>query len=291
MINMELIRDVIDIAYDIYMIYLELFGLDVRGNKGNSRYMSLIKTLKEKINEEKELYELLAQDRESYDMLLYYVKRKPTQMLYLRMYSYMIFNDDNAIEDEDNRFRSIYSACNIDLFLVYLSFLQDRIDDESLSSVKDGLIYMKYYNSFINLDLEESLIENKFEACKVNYANSYFVSNILLMDKNITEEEILDYYRDAIAVALVGLLNIVDLEYDNEDRMVDVISSECMLRASLSMLSNGQYEVLKEGIYKVIDDLSTGENSKSVSIVNSIIDGRVKDKSRAKRIYTGGFSE
>lgn len=291
MINMELIGDVIDIAYDIYMIYLELFGLEVRGNKENSRYMSLIKTLKEKINEEKELYELLAQDRESYDMLFDYVKRKPTQMLYLRMYSYMIFNDDNAIEDEDNRFRSIYSACNIDLFLVYLSFLQDCIDDESLSSVKDGLIYTKYYNSFINLDLEESLIENKFEVCKVNYAKAYFVSNILLMDKNITEEEILDYYRDAIAVALVGLLNIVDLEYDNEDRMVDVISSECMLRASLSMLSNGQYEVLKEGIYKVINDLSTGENGKSVCIVNSIINGRVKDKSMVKRIYTRGFSK
>lgn len=280
-----------DLTHDIYLIYLELFRLDLRGNKGNSQYLSLIKSLKDKIDEEKELYELLAQNRDSFNKLLNYVKNKPTQILFLRMYGYMVFNEEDdsireEVDDEDYKFRRLYSACNNDLFLVYLSFFQDYIEDNGYVTIRDGLIYTKYYNSFINPDLEEYLIDKKFEVSKINYARSYFVSSILLMDEQVTLDAILEGYKDAIAVAMASLLNIEDDSYNDEDRMVDIISSQCMLRAGLSMLSNKQYESLKDGIYRVLNELSTGENNISVSIVNSIITDRVKDKIRARRIFT-----
>jgi len=279
MADMELIWDILDISHGIYLIYLELYRLEVNGNKGNTRYLSLIQSLKDKIKEEKELYELLSQDIDSFNMLLDYVKTRSTELLFLRIYSYMV-----SKEVDDDKLNKIHSACSKDLFLVYLSFLGDYIDNEDYVLIRNGIIYTKYYNLFINLDVEEYLILNNLKISKINYVSAPFISKILLMDEREVGNDILDCYKDAIVVAIINLLNICNSEYNNMDKMIDVVSSMAMIRAGLSILDNDCYDVLIGRIYRIIDEMSTKGNSMSVKMINSIVDGRNIDKRRVKKI-------
>lgn len=282
--HMEIIGDVLDLTHDIYLIYLELFRLEVNGCVQSNNYLFLVNTLKDKIDEEKELHEILAKNKNSFNILLNYIKNKSTQLLFLRMYGYMFFNEEiNLLDgDDDCKFRNFYSNCNENLFLVYLSFLQDYIENDDYIYIREGLIYTKYYNIFMNIDLERELIDNNFELSEIKY----LMSDILLINDKVSFDDVLEVYKDAIAVSVANLLIINDIDYQDNDRMVDVISSQCMLRASLSMLTDEQYENVKDGIYTVLNDLSNVDNNISVGIINSIIDDRVKDMIRTRKIFT-----
>ena len=277
--GVEIIVDILDLTHNIYSIYLELFDFELKGKKDNDSYLSLVKTLKEKINEEKELYELLAEDKENFKMLFGFVEHNPSKLIYLRMYGYMLFNKDNVevVEDDGYKFRRIYSKCYENLFLRYLSFLEDYIEDDSFISVRNGLIYTKYYNIFMNLELEDYFINNKLDIRKM------FNVDLLPLEDDIYNE-MLECCKDAVASSVMNLLNSTDVDYDNLDKMVDIISSRCMLRASLSIVNDEEIDKLRDGINRILNEYTNDNNRKSVDVIRFIISNRVNSKVRVRKI-------
>jgi len=159
-------EDILMLYYEINNIYLELYKMELSYDKDNSMFIELINLLNEKILEEKELFGELCSciDDEENDILcrLDEVVDNPFTK---RIVDYMRFYNDNG------DYAKLYVACTRNVYLIYLSFLQEYIDNREYESLRKGILSYKYYNSFICHDVEYSNIVNKFSIDVDNYIN------------------------------------------------------------------------------------------------------------------------
>lgn len=183
----------------------------------------------------------------------------------------------------------IYSVCNKNIFLVYLSFLEECISENE--RLKEKLLNFKYYNSFTCHDMENILINNDFSIGIENYVDLYLVARWLDISFKLRDEIILDTCLNTIISMVKTILSINDEERCLDERLALSLNAECMLRACLAILSERDYKKIIKMISSQIDELSNNENVIGVNIVNSYIDDRKKDKSRVKKISAGFIPE
>jgi thiaminase len=141
-------EDILMLYYEINNIYLELYMMELSDDRNSNMFLELIDLLSEKINEEKELFLELSEninDKE-YDVLcrLDEVVDNPFTK---RIVDYMRFYNDSG------DYAKLYVACTRNVYLIYLSFLQEYIDKIEYESLRKGILSYKYYNSFICHDV------------------------------------------------------------------------------------------------------------------------------------------
>ena len=272
-------EDILMLYYEINNIYLELYKMELDYDKDNSMFMELISLLNDKRVEEKELFKKLGSciDDDGYDVLcrLDEVVDNPFTK---RIVDYMRFYNDNG------DYAKLYVACTRNVYLIYLSFLQEYIDNREYESLRKGILSYKYYNSFICHDVEYSNIVNKFSIERDNYINLYMVVRMLKLDKEEVDRIIYECLEDTVIESIKKVLSISDIEYNDDSRRVISINTQCMLKAGLSMFSEREYELFKDKMFILIESLCTDKNGISVEIVNNIINVRKKSKSRIRKL-------
>lgn len=278
--------------YEINNIYLELYKLELNNKKDNAMFIELVNLLKEKIDEEKKIIkDIIYSDEDMYEYL-YDLDNDVDTAFAKRISDYVRFNNDLDIEiesDEDIQdminYTKLYIICSRNIFLIYMSFLQEYIDLDN--DLRERLLNFKYCNSFINHDVENSLVMNNFSVGKENYVNLYFLGRLLKMDNNDVDKIILDCLRDTIIITIKQLLLISDIEYGDDDKRAISVNNQCMLKASLSIISDNEYNLFVGEINNFIRNNSNDNNKISVGIVDDIINDRIKNKSRVKKISFG----
>jgi len=299
-------EEILMLYYEINNIYLELYKLELNGNIDNSIYLELVDLIKEKIDEEKELFKDLC---ESIDDLEYEnlcnLDNETVNPFAKRIVDYMRFNnvlnmeineyDDEEIRDKKNdviNYGKLYIVCNRNLFLIYLSFLQESIDLENCFDIKRGLLNYKYHNSFINHDVENELILNNFKIDRVNYVNLYFISRMFKLQQDIVDKIIIDCFYDTVIITIINLLLVTDMEYEsNIDRKIVSINNQCMLRAVLTLFNEKDFSKIQDNVYNIINNLVDDNNKISYNIIISILNDRKKDKSRVRKLSLKPINE
>ena len=274
-------EDILMLYYEINNIYLELYRMELFNDKNSNMFLELINLLCEKINEEKESFSKLSdningKEYESLCRLDEVVDNPFTK----RIVDYMRFYFDM----DDSDYAKLYVACTRNVYLVYLSFLQECIDDMDMIDLRKGILSYKYYNSFICHDVEYSNIINKFSIERDNYIDLYMIVRMLKLDNNEVDKIINECLFDTVTESIKKIMSISDKEYNDDRKKVISINTQCMLKAGVSMFSEKEYKLVNDKINLMINNLCNGNNHIAFNIVNMIINDRIKNKSRVKKI-------
>ena len=277
--------------YEINNIYLELYKLELNRNIDSSMFIEFVNLLKDKINDEKNLImDIIDSDDEMYNYL-YDLDKDVDTTFAKRVSDYVRFNDEIEMEietDEDIeivKYTKLYSICSRNVFLIYMSFLQEYIDLGD--DLREKLLNFKYCNAFINHDVEDSLVRNNFNVGKDNYVNLYFAGRLLKLDYDEVDKIIVDCLKNTIIVTISQLLLINDVEYNYDDKRAISVNNQCMLKAGLSILSEKEYMLFAMDVENIINKFVNDNNIISLSIVNDIIRNRKNNKCRVKKISLG----
>lgn len=283
-------KKILMLYYEINSIYLELYNLELNGNMNSDAFRDLVSLLKEKILEEKELFDKI---KGEYDYSKLDVGNLDSPYS-KRFADYASYDYDTDVDDSEMRDRveisyysQIYKASSQNLFLVYLSYLQELVEMENYSFIRDKLLNYKYFNAFLFHDVESVLIDNNFNVNKINYVNIDFMASLFRNKVKNVDSIILDCYYDTIMTTIEQLLSIKDIEYGNNDKLTISLNNQCMLRAALGLISERDYESVSKYIYDYVSELTRDDNSMSLNIVNSILNERSKNKERIRRISMG----
>ena len=292
---MENIQELLVLYYEINNIYKELYKLEVSFKRDSVEFLELVELLKERIEQENGLFNRFYNEFNydySYEVMddgTPVTKRLIDYMNFYEALDVPFYEGDN-IEDvmkekiDDMKYAKLYKSCSRNVFLVYLSFLQESVDLAISSSLREKILSFKYYNAFINHDVEGCLIDSNFEVASVNYVNLYFCAETLGLDINMCDSIILDCYKDTVEVTINQLLSLSDMDYNDENNKAMSINNQSMLRAALSLMSKTDYEKNKVWIFGLINSLVSEKNHISLNIINSIINGMNKDKGRVRKI-------
>ena len=291
---MEYMEEILKLYYQINNIYINLNKLECSGNKDSVEFIELVGVLKELILQEKVLFDNfynIFDDAYKYQVVDNgdpCVKRLIDFMNFYEALNCKISDIDSEEEvidkTYDMQYGKLYKSCSKNVFLVYLSFLQEYIDAIDSVYMKVKILAFKYYNAFINHDVEECLIDFNFEVGKVNYVNLYFVAETLGIDINMCDNIILDCFKDTIEITVGQILSVKDKDYQDINNYAMVVNNKAMLRAGLALISNNDFEKNSNWLFGMINSLSTNDNQISVSVVNAIINDISKDKTRVMKI-------
>lgn len=291
---MEYMEEILKVYHQINGIYIGLNRLECVGNKDSVEFVELVGVLKKLIKQEKGLFDNFYSELE--DAYEYQVMDNGDPFV-KRLIDFMNFydalnckiNDDDSEEEiidktYDMQYGKLYKSCSRNVFLIYLSFLQEYIDDIDNVNVRDGLLSYKYFNAFINHDVEECLIDFNFEVSKVNYVNLYFVAETLGIDINMCDNIILDCFKDTIEVTIGQILSVKDNDYYDVKKYVMVINNLAMLRAGFALISGEDLNKNVDWLYGMINNLSMNDNQRSVSYIYDSIKKISRDKTRVMKI-------
>ena len=298
---MEYINKILELYYEINSIYKRLYELELNEKKDSIEFLELVNVLKERIEKEKELFDLFYNNLDEnlscsvLDDGEPFAKRINDYMSFYETLNIPIYEDDSEeiIIDKryDMQYAKLYKSCSRNIFLVYLSFLQEYIDMDDFNSLRSNMLSFKYYNSFINHDVEECLMDSNFQVSKVNYVNLYFVAETLGIDINMCDKVILDCFKDTVEVTVNQILSINDSDYSDNNKKAISINNQSMLRAGLSLMSKSDYDKNKDWIFDLINNLTNDNNSMVVNIINSIVNNMNKDKGRVRKISLRPFKD
>ena len=289
---MDVVKELVMVYCEINMIYIELHELEINNKKNSDRYNCLISLLKKDLCKEKEIFNLISIDEEfDYEELYSLLEKCTDKPFNIRAEDY-VTNEDINIKDmdeeffseiiEDIKYSKLYSACSMNMYLIYLSLLQEYAYSSSFSYLRDKILNYKYYNSFINHDIESILIDSNFNIDRVNYINLDFIIDILGLDDG--SKIVLDYCKDTIKTTIDQIMSISDSDYNDDNVLVSSINNQSMLRASLLLLNDRDYNKIDNNIFNEYERLCTNYNKVSASIIKSIFDDRKKDMSRIRKI-------
>lgn len=286
--------DVLEQIYILYCrinnIYLKLYFLELSGKRDSVSYLELVWILRGQIDEEKVLFDKL---QEEYSDIYSYLCNLGGNFMplgarlcdYLRNYRYFnIDSDGDSLLSDNINYTKMYGICFKNMILLYLSFLQEIINSVAFESVKEKLLNIKYNNSFIYRDVEEILVDFNFDVLRTNYVNLNVFADTLDLENNMGNNIILNCCLNVIKMNIEQLLNISDMDYNNDNKVCLSLNNQCLLRAALSLISERDYYEMEKQIYDEINRCSNNSNKVSADIVNSILEGRKKDKCRVRRI-------
>lgn len=280
-------KEIFMLYYEINNIYLELYKLELDGCLDSDFFLKLINLLKEKLIEEKNIYENLCCKLDLFkfdkNRLIFFPSAK-------RFANYMNFYNDMNISNSMNddisiKFLKLHNVCTKNIYLIYLSFFQECIDLNNIELERECLLRYKYSNSFTNHDIERQLVLNKFNVNKIKFVNLFMVSKIIGIDESVANKIIYDYFYDVIIATIINLLCITDFDYENDvNRKVFSINNQCMLRAVLSFYDEDEFKNMEDRIYNIVGFLCDDSNKIGVDIIHSILNNRCKDVVRVKKL-------
>lgn len=192
---------------------------------------------------------------------------------------------DKMIKEGISTSVRMHQAFDKDVLSLFLSYVEEKIDQPGFSSLKDKLIKIKYTTSFITEDIERDMITSKFTVLDSIYVSSKFVADVLhvtdeafIAIKNIYNIEIADNQMN-------GILAIDDYNYTEESKTLEAILRQSLLRANLFLISQDDIEGIKDNFQEYTNSqeyLNDISRKISTSIIDEAFKVNSKDKSKHK---------
>lgn len=276
---------------DINTIYLSLFSFEKFNDRENGYFFELVNDLKVFLIKEENIFnDLVDKLGLSYVKEVLVDEKGPISN---RIKSCISRYEDKNTKDTDEfnddekmvcDVRMLYKTCTRNIFLVYLSYLQEYIDTTEDKVMREKLLNLKYYDAFIKLEIGEILINNDFYIGKTNYVDLYLVADLLRMKNNITYEMIADAHWSALKEMITQLFSIDDDKYSDYNIVVASKNVEFMIRACLSIINDKEFDYIQDEIFLLIDELSTDDNEMAFNIMDRVLEERNRDKCRVMKI-------
>lgn len=286
---MMLMDDLMNLMDEINEIYLKLFRLELLGEINSSYFISLVGDLKKLMVHEETSFKKFIKSSE-YEIVKEWLLNNNSNIAkrfreYVSLYE--CFDGMSEIEEVNkstSEISKLYRACSRNIFLVYLSFVQEYIDTVKDNELREKMLSLKYYNAFKNLDIGNLLIEYSFSVPRVNYIDLYLTAEFIKMDDADSFDTILDANLSVITEMMKQLFEIDDIQYQDDNVLVAAKNIEFMIMACFALLSESDYEFIKDRIFDIMNENSNSNNSKASDIIDNILDSRAIYKGRVRKI-------
>ena len=175
-----------------------------------------------------------------------------------------------------------------DIYLSFLSLLQEQIETPNQKLFKYKLITAKYNTIFINRNIESHLLTNNFTINTNTYISSDIVSDLLQIDKQLNTLS-----KNILGVTIANqeiyeLLEISDIDYNDITKVTISILRQCMLNASLLFISDDMIEEIKNIINEFIQDIEYEtihpNNTISNILINNCFNNIKRNKEKMKML-------
>lgn len=185
----------------------------------------------------------------------------------------------------------INKAVEKDTFNAFLLLLQEFTDDDKYLDITYELLQTKYDISFIDVDVENDMINNNFNIQNVLYENARFTADLYQMPlKALTMIKDSNGSRNAM-IQISEIIKINDEDYDEENKLITSILRQCLLRASLLSLTDDMIADVNFKFHEIIDCkeyLSRNpQNDISENAIINCFKGIKKDKEKQNTISFG----
>ena len=144
----------------------------------------------------------------------------------------------------------VQQALERDTYSLFLSLIEDFINQPSLNNLRELLIRAKYKTSFIIPDIEGSLIDSTF-----NISPTVWINSRIVADAYRLEDEIYRTLKNLFGIEIANeqlnrLLEITDYDYSNKDKNTEAIFRQSFLRAVLSLIGSDVVENIEDDFKK-----------------------------------------
>ncbi|MBQ2872534.1 MAG: hypothetical protein IJE89_00870 [Bacilli bacterium] len=297
---MDFFKKLVSLYSEISDIYIKLCSEEIwRSNVSNS-FKNLVKLLREKVNEEKILFEKLFDSDDYEEMKTIIFDEDNSTMLRMRDYiktyealniTIEEFDSEEIIEDKKltMKIAKLMCSCVRNIFLVYSSFVDEFVSNNNIPELRERLLTIKYYNTFTKHDIEDVLLEYNFKVPLENYVDVYLVAETLGINISECDEAILNCYLDVIDGMINQLMEFNDSDYNDYNKLAAIANASFMLQASFALISKKDYLANKEKIYEKIEELKNGKNNKSANMIYEIINKRKICQARVKKVSMRPF--
>ena len=311
----------------IYNIYLKMYNLEINNKVESEEYKTLIDYLNISIDVENSIYNELdfknnidkciawisyiEQDSENVNnTAALIINNNKNEIIFERIFNNLsnyiheyfnssIISSVNYISKElkldDNFSNQIISSLEIsynidkDILSSTLLLINNHINSKIL---EEKLLLSKYILPFINKELEEQLIENKFYIPKTININSEIIAELNGLNSiNYNNRKDINGLK-IVKQNILDLLNIKNIEYRDENIQAIAIIKECFIRSGFIFINDDIKEQLNYEFHEIIDNKDNYEELKDLSISIEIIKKCfLKIKEDKEKIFEIKFNE
>lgn len=310
----EKIDDIYKLACSINKLYHELYSLEINNQKNDDNYNKIIEYLNIALEVENAYYEDNFNDFEECSACftriidemdkgiesdldsiinMHYddaVVRRILGRINRKMAMAPSFAVNNPLPKEKRKYsEQLFTnnlcslvLCKSDVLHAFLSLLQTFIDKTKNEYYCDKLIHTKYYLSYLNKDVEETLKDNSFSISQKSLQNAdylYSLNNISTKDFYSAKNK---YLMQQASRQLLKIIKVSDLEYKRERESLIVIMRLCFLKAFLLQMDNNHLIETQEIYKKIINQManlsSFSSNNESKKIIYQIFEDIDKDR-------------
>lgn len=190
------------------------------------------------------------------------------------IYNLAITYKDKIEEEVDKDFKK-----------TFFTILNEYINDQNYLSVRDKLIYTKYYFSFIFSKSEEYMLRHSFSVPADTYLLSKMESSNL---GDLFTESFEDVKDDFCNDLVTKYINILIDQFENMESDLAVIICKTFIRALLINMSYSRVKKLKDDFESSLNRLDSNllQNSKYFgwNLVNECFNSINKDREKVKLI-------
>ena len=295
----QMIKELLEVTNSIKELYKRLYNLECEGKKESEEYRKNLEYLKIAIEVEDGIYDEfdILKVEKMYNFLLkqheinehFILKRIVNNIndkfvinedwvldLFPEELVDSVYESHNEKTEEElmqfaSGFLEVYKSLNKDISEGVLVFLQEYINKNNSSDIKDELIKRKYNLLFTNKKLEASIILNDFNISNLIYSNTELISCYALIN-NETLKKIKDVFlADEITKEFLKILDGDELGYDIEDIRVYKIIKQCLLRAYFVLVDDEFLSELNYEFHNLIEDEFYIKNHSEYQIGEEII--------------------
>lgn len=281
------ISSLIKITKNIYLYYKKLYELEIYNKKDTKEYIDIINKITSLRKEEEKYYNLdftkcmsyinflnntLAGENTNADTTynitnLNYVKEYLIRIL--STYNNRIINSKHItklipleLEDliQDKELQKmlkdgmmIENSITNDNYNIFMYFLEEEINKKENKHLKDKLIKLKYYASYINRDIEKEQLSNNFNNTEL-YLGSKFIKDLYKLDDTIYQDLIKDNNLSLAVSQIRELVKMTDIEYFDDNTNISAIARCCFLRSAFINLDNDIIMELNDNFHNIIEN-------------------------------------
>lgn len=194
--------------------------------------------------------------------------------------------DKNPKKEEICKCILIKESIQKDSYHIFISFLEEKINNPKQKMFNEYLIESKYEAIFQNKDIESFAIKNNFDLPNKPYIFSPIIKEIHNINP-ILYKNIKDTIGDKIvSTQIYKILEIKDEEYNNLNIVSAQIIRECMIKSYLTLMSDQKISDVNYDFHEFIEDKDYEElypnNNISENIIINLFKGIKKDKEKIR---------
>ena len=300
---MIVLEQIIRLYKEINEIYHSIFMLDLNKNRNNNKYLELIKELKDKLVIEESLLKIFINNYKDesekvikdISMGTYNYQEYVSRRLCDYINNYNKSNSVDSIDEDDmedvsdgllSKIDILYTYIYKNILLIYLSFLDDYLNAKSFSKERYSILGYKYQLAISNHDIEKVLVDNLFNIPRENYYGLDLMALSLGVDMFLYDEIEKTICFNLVSSIVKEIILMDNDSYNDEYKKINVINYQCLLRATLLVLSydKDSYMMNIDLINKLLLESNNFNNSVSIDIIKEIIKDVDRDKHRVRMI-------